>query len=86
MDLGIARLADSTLTRTAMTMGTLHYMSSEQIQSPKSVDARSDLFSLGAVLYDLVTEQVAFDGDTDFHIQMNIVSGKYTRPSAILPD
>ncbi|MDG1479868.1 MAG: serine/threonine-protein kinase, partial [Myxococcota bacterium] len=86
MDFGIARLADSTLTRTAMTMGTLHYMSPEQIQSPKSVDARSDLFSLGAVLYELVTGLVTFDGDTDFHIQMNIVSGKYTRPSTILPD
>ncbi|MDG1484332.1 MAG: bifunctional serine/threonine-protein kinase/formylglycine-generating enzyme family protein [Myxococcota bacterium] len=86
MDFGIARLADSRLTRAAMTMSPLRYMSPEQIQSPRSVDARSDLFSLGAVLYELVTGQVAFDGDTDFHIQMNIVSGKYTRPSAILPD
>jgi len=85
MDFGIARLADSTLTRAAMTMSPLRYMSPEQIQSPGSVDARSDLFSLGAVLYELITGQVAFDGDTDFHIQMNIVSGKYARPGTILP-
>ena len=86
MDFGIARLADSTLTRTAMTMGTLHYMSPEQIQSPGSVDARSDLFSLGAVLYELLTGSLAFDAGTDFQIQMNIVSGSYTRCSAILPE
>jgi len=51
------------LTRTGTTVGTAYYMSPEQVRSEK-LDARSDLFSLGLVLYEMVTGQRAFAGDT----------------------
>src|SRR5207248_10671213 len=65
-DFGLARRSDEvTLTVTGMLMGTPRYMSPEQagaLQQP--VDHRSDVFSLGATLYELATARPAFDGDT----------------------
>ena len=51
------------LTRTGTTVGTAYYMSPEQVRGEK-LDARTDLFSLGLVLYEMVTSQKAFAGDT----------------------
>ena len=78
MDFGIARVMEVSRTRTGANMGTPHYMSPEQILSPKNVDQRTDIFSVGAVLYELLTGRVAFDGDTVFDIQRRIVEGQYT--------
>jgi CHASE2 domain-containing sensor protein/tRNA A-37 threonylcarbamoyl transferase component Bud32 len=63
-DFGIARLTEEgqTKTKTGILVGTLAYTSPEQINGAK-VDGRSDLFSLGATLYELLTGQRAFDGD-----------------------
>lgn len=75
-DFGIAKHVDRKLTRTAMTLGTVGYMSPEQIQDPSRVDARTDLFSLGAILYELLAGQPAFAGDTDFTIMRRVTEGE----------
>jgi serine/threonine-protein kinase len=68
MDFGIARLAsDPRVTQTGRTVGSLFYMSPEQING-KQLDARSDLYSLGISLYEMVTGKRPFDGDSDFSI------------------
>jgi formylglycine-generating enzyme required for sulfatase activity/predicted Ser/Thr protein kinase len=63
VDFGIARTAASTMTQTGMLMGTPRYMSPEQIAG-KRVDSRSDVFSLGAILYELLTRHNPFDGES----------------------
>ena len=69
MDFGIAKAAtDRKLTMTGTTMGSLYYMSPEQIQGAASLDARSDLYSVGVSLYELVTGKRPFDGDSQFAI------------------
>ena len=62
-DFGLAKLvgegrADVSLTETAQTMGTLHYMAPEQIEHPRTVDHRADLYSLGVVFYELLTGEL----------------------------
>ncbi len=63
VDFGIARTAASTMTQTGMLMGTPRYMSPEQI-SGKKVDSRADIFSLGAILYELLTQRNPFEGES----------------------
>jgi len=63
MDFGLARLGASEMTRTGIIMGTPHYMSPEQVRGGK-VDARSDIFSLGAVFYELLSNHKPFDADS----------------------
>jgi serine/threonine-protein kinase len=62
MDFGIARLADGPTTR-KMLVGTPNYMSPEQVRTG-DLDGRSDLFSVGLILYELVTGEKAYRGDT----------------------
>jgi ABC-type transport system substrate-binding protein len=65
MDFGLARstgVSNLTLTRTGMVMGTMWYISPEQV-SGKAVDGRSDIYSLGSVLYECVTGEVPFSGE-----------------------
>ncbi|MBN1270975.1 MAG: serine/threonine protein kinase [Candidatus Aminicenantes bacterium] len=61
-DFGIARVETSTMTQTGTIMGTLSYMSPEQIEG-KKVDGRTDIFSLGVILYELLTGKMPFEGD-----------------------
>jgi eukaryotic-like serine/threonine-protein kinase len=68
MDFGIAKAAgDQKLTMTGTTLGSLYYMSPEQIKGGE-LDARSDLYSLGVALYEIVTGARPFQGDSDFSI------------------
>jgi serine/threonine-protein kinase len=63
LDFGIARVAESGLTKVSMVIGTPGYMSPEQIEG-HAVDRRSDIFSAGAVAYALISYREAFAGDT----------------------
>ena len=63
MDFGLARLGGSEMTRTGMVMGTPHYMSPEQVRGERA-DARSDVFALGCVFYELLTYRKPFDADS----------------------
>ncbi|NHZ72162.1 MAG: protein kinase [Aquificales bacterium] len=67
-DLGIAKIqSEATLTKVDEIVGTPYYMSPEQVSS-KPVDARSDLYSLGMILYEMLTGQRVFTGDTPWSI------------------
>jgi eukaryotic-like serine/threonine-protein kinase len=63
LDFGIARVADATLTRTGSVVGTPSYLSPEQARG-RHVDARTDLFALGCVIYEALTGRRAFTGPT----------------------
>ena len=73
MDFGIARITDSSRTRTGVILGTPSYMSPEQL-SGKRVDGRSDLFSLGVMTYELLTGHLPFQGDTMTTLMYQIVN------------
>ena len=74
MDFGLAKLRGSArLTQTSTTLGTLAYMSPEQLQN-KQVDARSDIFSFGIVLYEMLTGQLPFSGDYDAAVMYSILN------------
>jgi len=73
MDFGLARVSGTTLlTKEKSTMGTIAYMSPEQARG-EEVDARSDLWSLGVVLYEMLTGELPFKGDRDVSIIHSIV-------------
>ncbi len=68
MDFGIARfIAAKGITGAGVMIGTPEYMSPEQVEG-KEVDARSDIYSLGIIIYEMLTGQVPFEGDTPFTV------------------
>ena len=72
VDFGIAHIGNRTVTRTGQLLGSLPYMSPEQI-SGRQVDARTDIFSLGVVLYQLLTHSLPFEGDTPAATLLKII-------------
>jgi beta-lactam-binding protein with PASTA domain len=85
-DFGIARaVSGETVTQTAMVLGTAQYFSPEQAQSA-AVDARSDIYSLGVVLYEMLTRQVPFTGSSPVAIAYKHVKEAPMLPSRINPD
>jgi eukaryotic-like serine/threonine-protein kinase len=75
LDFGISKMAiagtpaaEKALTKTSSMMGSPLYMSPEQMQTPKLVDARTDIWALGCILYELLTARTPFDGESIPHI------------------
>jgi serine/threonine protein kinase len=85
MDFGIAKIASSNLTTTGQFLGTPNYMSPEQV-SGAAVDGRSDLFSLGVVLYELLTGRKPFQGENLTAISYKIVHEEFTPPADLSPE
>ncbi len=76
--------ANSPLTEKGMVMGTFQYMSPEQVQG-KEVDGRSDIFSLGAVLYEMVTGKRAFEGKSHLSVAAAILEDEPIRIASVKP-
>ncbi len=83
-DFGIARITASSQTQTGVVKGTPHYMSPEQI-SGERVDGRSDIFSLGAMLFQLLTGDVPFHGDSPAALMHQIMNMPHPDPRTINP-
>ena len=87
-DFGLARLADEPhLTLSGEVMGTPAYLSPEQLNGrPEDVDHRTDVYSLGVTLYELVTQKKPFIGETRERIMAAVCRGEPTPPRRLNPD
>lgn len=83
-DFGIARAATSNTIHSDV-MGSVHYTSPEQARNG-FVDGKSDIYSLGIVMYEMVTGRVPYDGDTTVSIAIQHLQEEMTAPSAYAPD
>jgi eukaryotic-like serine/threonine-protein kinase len=83
-DFGIARLTDSSKTKTGMVLGTPSYMSPEQLAG-KRIEGRSDLFSLGVSLYQLLCGRLPFDGESMAQLMFRIANEPPAEILAINP-
>jgi serine/threonine protein kinase len=85
MDLGIARSLDGeSITRTSSILGTAGYVSPEQARGER-VDSRSDIYSLGCVVYEMLTGRPPFEADTPVAVAYKHVHEAPTPPSALAP-
>src|SRR3989339_589034 len=84
-DFGIARITASSKTQTGTVLGTPSYMSPEQL-SGKKVDGKSDLFSLGVVLYELLTGSKPFEGESIAELMFKIANEKQPDPKTKNPN
>ncbi len=82
MDFGIARVDSSSLTRTGIAMGTPNYIAPELLQG-KSVDRRCDIFSVGVVIYELLTGRRPFKGENLTSLIYSIINDNPPPPSSI---
>lgn len=83
-DFGIARITDSSKTKTGMVLGTPSYMSPEQLAG-KKVTGQSDIFSLGVMLFQMVTGKLPFTGDSMASLMYKIANEKHPSPESINP-
>jgi serine/threonine-protein kinase len=84
-DFGIARITDSSKTKTGMVLGTPSFMSPEQLAGTK-IGGQSDLFSLGASLYQLVCGKLPFEGDSMAQLMFRIANEPHKDIRSILDD
>ncbi len=81
-DFGIARVATAQNTLTKEALGSVHYISPEQARGGR-VDCRTDIYSLGVVMYQMLTGRPPFDGDTPVSVAIQHINGKAPLPSTI---
>ena len=86
-DFGVAATVeeDEGLTRTGMTLGTPAYMSPEQISDPSKVDQRADIYSIGVLLYVMLTGIKPYESSFEPHILAKITRGRHISPRKINP-
>ncbi|MGN0709849.1 MAG: Stk1 family PASTA domain-containing Ser/Thr kinase [Anaerovoracaceae bacterium] len=83
-DFGIAKaISDSTLTETSKVIGSVHYFSPEQARG-QYVDEKSDIYSLGIVMYEMLTGRVPFDGDNPVQVALMHINDDIIPPSQIV--
>lgn len=89
-DFGLVKVLEgdssNSKTRSGVAMGTPSYMAPEQISDAKSVDVRADIFSLGAILYELVSSVRTFDDEDMFKVFSAIVGGNYRPIQEYVPE
>lgn len=84
-DFGIAKaVSDATLTETSKIIGSVHYFSPEQARGAY-VDERSDIYSLGIVMYEMLTGEVPFDGDNPVQVALMHINDEIQPPSRLVP-
>jgi eukaryotic-like serine/threonine-protein kinase len=92
LDFGISKISSSgggntlALTGTGASMGTPYYIAPEQVRSAAGVDARSDQYALGAILYECVTGHRAHRGETIYEVIRSVGDGSFPPPRALRPD
>lgn len=84
-DFGIARVTDSSKTKTGMVLGTPSFMSPEQLAG-KKIDGRSDLFSLGVTLYQMTCGKLPFHGDSMAQLMFRIANDRHPDILSLNPD
>ena len=84
-DFGIAHITDSSKTKTGLVLGTPSYMSPEQLAG-KKVTGQSDIFSLGVMLFQMVTGQLPFTSDSITSLMYKIANEEHPSPDSINPD
>lgn len=76
VDFGIAKILGEFRTKNKITMGTVNYMSPEQCHGKKDIDGRSDIYSVGIVLFELLTGEPPYKGESDISIMIKQVKEK----------
>jgi serine/threonine-protein kinase len=87
LDFGIAKFAqDRSMTKTGFLVGSLPYISPEQIEGLPDIDARTDIYSLGITLYQLVTGRVPFEADSEYSLMRKHLQEAPVPPLQVMPD
>jgi len=88
MDMGLSKMldADTTLTVAGTVMGTPNYMSPEQAEGKSGIDLRSDMYSLGATFYHMLTGKLPFEASTITETLRKQIAGSLPNPRSVNPD
>ena len=84
-DFGIARVMSKSNTLTKEALGSVHYISPEQAKGGR-VDSRSDIYSLGVVMYEMMTGRPPYDGESPVAVAIQHINGKASMPSTLNPN